>query len=109
MSKVDVSDAIRNIQVDPDQAHNFCYLVGGLIVIDFRLTFGWSGSPGFWAILAGDAEHAHCNTTLDFARLLDEGKYMMAHVKVVETWEEGIPTPVPLQTKIRTHPGGGKS
>ena len=43
MSKADVSDAFRNVRVDPDQAHNFCYIVGDL-VIDFRLTFGWSGS-----------------------------------------------------------------
>ena len=43
MSKADASDAFRNVRVDPDQAHNFCYIVGDL-VIDFRLTFGWSGS-----------------------------------------------------------------
>ena len=109
LSKTDVSDAFRNVRVDPDQAHNFCYTVGDLIVIDFRLTFGWSGSPGFWGVLAAAAEHAHCNTTLESARLLDEGKRMMAHVKVVEAWEEGKPTPVPPDAQIRPHPGGGKS
>ena len=46
MSKADASDAFRNVRVDPDQAHNFCYTVGDLVVIDVRLTFGWSGSPG---------------------------------------------------------------
>ena len=40
MSKADVSDAFRNVRIGPD-----------LVVIDFRLTFGWSGSPGFWGVM----------------------------------------------------------
>ena len=52
MSKADVSDAFRNVRIGPD-----------LVVIDFRLTFGWSGSPGFWGVMSAAAEHAHCNTT----------------------------------------------
>ena len=83
--------------------------MGDLIVIDFRLMCGWSGSPGYWGSLASAAEHAHCNTTLESTRLLDEGKKMMAHVKLAEAWEEGNPTPVPPEAKIRPHPGGGKS
>ena len=47
MSKADVSDAFRNVRVDPDKTVNFCYTVGELVVIDFRLTFGWSVSLGF--------------------------------------------------------------
>ena len=88
MSKADVSDAFRNVRIDPDEAHNFCYMVGELIVIDFRLTFGWSGSPGFWGVMSAAAEHAHCNTTLASAQILGEGADMMAHVKVVDRWEE---------------------
>ena len=74
MSKADVSDAFRNVRVDPDKAHKFCYTVGEQVVIDFRLTFGWSGSPGFWGVMSAAAAHAHCNTTIDSAQLLDEGK-----------------------------------
>lgn len=33
---------------------------------------------------------------------------MMAHVKTADRWEEGKPTPVPLDAKIRAHGGGGK-
>ena len=73
-SKVDVSDALRNVRVDPDKAHNFCYTVGDLAVIDFRLTFGWSASPGLWGVKSAAAAHAHSNTTIDSALLLDEGK-----------------------------------
>ena len=64
MSQADKSDAIRNQRVDPDQAHNFCYTVGDLVVIKFRLTFGWSGSPSVLGVMSAAAEHAHCNTTL---------------------------------------------
>ena len=74
MSKADVSDAYRNVRVDLDKAHNSCYTVGELEVIDFRLMFGWSGSPGFWGVMSAAAAHAHCNTTIDSAQLLDEGK-----------------------------------
>ena len=45
MSKADVSDAFRDVGVDPDKAHKFCCTVGDLVMIGFRLTFGWSGSP----------------------------------------------------------------
>ena len=48
MSKADVSDAFQNVRVDLDEAHNFCYTVGEflLVVIDFRLRFGWPGRRG---------------------------------------------------------------
>ena len=65
MSKADVSDAFRNVRVDPDQAHNFCNTIGGLVVVDFRLTFGWSGSPGYWGVMAAAAEHLHCHASLE--------------------------------------------
>ena len=48
LSNADVSDTFRNVGVDPEKAHNFCYTVGELRVIDFLLTFGWSGSPGLF-------------------------------------------------------------
>ena len=84
MSKEDASDAFRNVRVDPDEAHNFYYIVGDLVVIDFRLTFGWSGSPGYWGVMAAAAAHAHCHTSLDSVQLLSEGQVMMAHVKVAD-------------------------
>ena len=103
MSKADVSDAFRNVRVDPDEAHNFCYTVGELVVIDFRLTFGWCGSPRFWGVVSAAAEHAYCNITITAAQLLDEGIDTMAHVKILDRWEEGKPTPVPDDAKIRAH------
>ena len=49
----------------------------------------------------------HCNTTIDSAQLLDEGKQLMAHVKVVECWEDGKPTPIPPHKRVRTHVESG--
>ena len=62
MSKVDVSDAFRNAREDQHEANNLCYTVGELVVMDFRLTFRWSGSPGFWGVISSAASHAHCLT-----------------------------------------------
>ena len=68
-----MSDAFGNVRVAPDKTHKFCYTVD-LVVIGFRLRFGWSGSPGFWGVMSAAAAHAHCNTTIEPAQLLDEGK-----------------------------------
>ena len=64
MATTDVTDAYRNVRIDPNQPHNSCYTVGDLVVIDFRLTFGWTGSPGNFGVMASAAEHSHCNTDL---------------------------------------------
>ena len=106
MSKADVSDAFQNVRIDPGKAHNFCYTVGDLLVIDFRLTFEWSGSPGFGGVKAAAAEHAHCNTSFASAQVVHEGADMMAHVRIVDRWEVGEPTLVPANAKISTHAGG---
>ena len=74
MCKADVADAFRNVRADPDHAHNVCYTVGDLFVIDFCLTIGWSGSPRFWGVMSAAAEHVHCNTTLNSTQLFDKGK-----------------------------------
>ena len=94
------------MRVDPDQAHNVCYTGGDLVVIDFRMTFGWSGSPVFWGVMSAAAEHVHCNTTLTSTQLAGEGKYMMAHVKVVDRRKAGTPAPIPSDAKVRAHGGG---
>ena len=64
MATTNVNDTYRKVRIDPNQAHNICYTVGDLAVIDFRLTFGWTGSPGNFGVTASAAEHSHCNTDL---------------------------------------------
>ena len=78
-----------------------------MVVIDFRLAIGWSGFPGFWGVMSAAAEHAHCNTTITTAQLMDEGVDMMAHVKIVDCWGEGKPTPVRDDAKTERTAGGG--
>ena len=45
--------------------------------------------------MSAAAAHAHCNTTIGSAQLLDEEKETMAHLKVVEHWDDGKSTPIP--------------
>ena len=100
MDTTDVNDAYRHVRTDPNQAHNFCYTVGDLVVIDFRLPFGWTGSPGNFGVMASAAEHSHCNTDLSNVQLFPEGVKMMEHVKIVDHWEVVDPTPVPPDAKL---------
>ena len=50
-------------------------------------------------------EHFHCSTNLSNVQLLPEGVNMMEHVEIVDRWEVGDPTPVPLDAKIRASKG----
>ncbi|CAN0043129.1 unnamed protein product, partial [Choristocarpus tenellus] len=62
ISKMDVKDAFRQVQVEPRGGAKFGYCVGDLLVIDFRLQFGWRNSPGWWDLLASALEFSHCHT-----------------------------------------------
>ena len=109
LAKADVTEAFRNIRVAPDQAQNFCYTVDNVLVADFRLTFGWAGSPGHWGVMSEAAAHSHRNTTVESAEILFEGKAMMSHVKITEPWEIGRPKQVPpcVRLKNKDVPRGG--
>ena len=61
---------------------------------------------GVWGVMSAAVEHAHCNTTINSIQLLDEGKQMMAHEKVVDRCEEAKPTPIPPDAKVTVHTGG---
>ena len=106
MATTDVNDAYRNVRINLNQAHNFRYTVGDLVVVDFRLTFGWTGSPGNFGVMASTAEHSHCNTDLSNSQLLPEGVKMMDHFEIVDRWKVGDSTLVPPDAKIRAKKGG---
>ena len=90
MSKADVSDAFRGIRIAPDQAQNFCCVLGDVLVADLRLTFGRSGMvAGVWGLMSSAAENAHYNTSLTDAVVLPERTAMMSHVRITESWEVG--------------------
>ena len=75
-------------------------MVDDVVVSDFRLTCGWAASPGYWGLMAAAVGHAHCNTTVDSAVILPEGKAMMSHVKIVKPWETGSPTQIPAGVRL---------
>ena len=109
LAKADVTEAFRNVRVSPEHAQKFCYIVDDILVADFRLTFGWKGSPGFWGLMSEAIRHAHCRTSAENAVLLPEGIAMMSHVKIVEPWEPGSPARVPRDANIRPSKGGSPS
>ena len=78
-----------------------CYMVDDVLVADFRLTFGWAGSPGHWGVMSEAAAHSHRNTTVESAEILFEGKAMMSHVKIIEPWEVGRPRQVPPCVRVK--------
>jgi len=82
VAKADVTSAFQK----------FCYIIGDVLVADFRLKFGWAASPGLWGVLGSAAEHSHCNTNAANVQLLPEGAKMMSHVKIIPPWEKGKPT-----------------
>ena len=41
--------------------------------------------------------------------MLSKGADLMAHMEVVDRWEDGNPTTVPADAKIRGHPRGGEA
>ena len=47
MSKADVSNAFQHVRVYPYQAHNVCYTVGDVVVIDFLNILRVFGTDGF--------------------------------------------------------------
>ena len=59
--------------------------------------------------MSAAAEHAHCNTTIHTAQLLNERLDMMATVKILDRWEDGKLTPVPDDARVMAHRGGGVS
>ena len=107
MAKADVTDAFRNVRIAPHQAQNFCYVVDDVLVSDFRLIFRWAASPGYWGLMAAAVEHVHCNTTVDSAVILPEGKSMMSHVKIVKPWETGSPNTDSNGSKSKRSTKGG--
>ena len=71
-SKMDVKDAFRRLHVAWEKAPTFAYMVNDMIVVEFRLPFGWRNSPGWWALHASAVRHAYCNTSLRTARVLPD-------------------------------------
>ena len=82
LQKMDVKDAFRRLHVAWEKAPTFAYMVNDLIVVDFRLPFGWRNSPGWWALHASAVRHADCNTSLRTARVLTDAHEIAKNIRV---------------------------
>ena len=80
---MDVKDAFRRLHVAWEKAPTFAYMVNDLIVVDFRLPFGWRNSPGWWALHASAVRHAYCNTSLRTARVLPDAHEIAKNIRVI--------------------------
>ena len=67
IQKMDVKSAFRQVTVDPDGASCFAYRLGKFVFVDFRLQFGWRGSPGWWGLVAGAIQEAQRNMKMGMA------------------------------------------
>ena len=109
MSKTDVSDAFENVRVDTGKAHNFCYTVGELVVIGFRFDFRIVEFAGVLGRHIGSGrtrtpqQHDRFSSVVRGSKINDG-----SHVKVVERWKDGKPTPIPPDAKVITHSGERK-
>ena len=66
-----------------EKAPTFAYKVNDLIVVDFRLPFGWRNSPGWWALHASAVRHAYCSTSLRTARVLTDAHEIAKNIRVI--------------------------
>lgn len=59
LHEMDIKSALRQAGVAPDLAAAFTYRIEDLIFVDFRLQFGWRGSPGWWWWRGGGCRALH--------------------------------------------------
>ena len=106
MRKIHVKDAFRQVPVDPAGAPVFGYVVNDLVVVDFRLQFGWRSSPGLGGLMASALEDSHNHTTFRGARISRAEKNAVAHVQVAGHRPE-IVVPIPFDCAKLSGKGGG--
>ena len=84
LSKLDVKSAFRQVPVDRSRAPIFGYVVEDLVVVDLRLQFGWTSSPGFWGIFSSALEHSHTHTTFEDALVSEHGRGAAESVHIAD-------------------------
>ena len=109
LSKIDVTDAFRQVAVQWSGAPVFGYSVGDLVVVDRRLVFGWRNSPGNFCVMTAALEHSHNHTSVANAVVTDLGRTATNHVEVPLPSERETPPPFPPGCRIPPGSGGGRS
>ena len=82
LSKIDVSEAFRQVSVQWAGAPVFGYSFREWVVADRRLQFGWRSSPGFFCLFSAVLGHAHRHTSYDNAVVMEHGNTATQYVAV---------------------------
>ena len=110
LSKLDVTEAFRQVRVQWAGAPVFGYVFRDFVVADRRLQFGWRSSPGFFCLSSAALEHAHRHTSYDDAVVMAQGRAATEHVSVTPPRRTDRPASLPpVSGPPRSEGGGGGS
>lgn len=107
LSKIDMTDAFRQVPVCGRDSPVFGYSFGKWVIVDRRLEFGWTNSPGNFCLLTSAIEHAHLHTKFDDAVVTNQGKVATQHITVPAAVGVESPPPFPPHCRIPPGVGGG--
>ena len=108
LSKIDVTEAFRQVSLQWAGAPVFGYVFRELVVADRRLQFGGRSSPGVFCLVSAALEHAHRHTSDDDAVVMEEGRTATEHVSVTPPRATDRPAPLPPGCRVPRGRGGGK-
>ena len=108
LSKIDVTEAFRQVSVQWVRAPVFGYGFREWIDTDRRLQFGWRSSPGFVCMFSAALEHAHRHTSYEDAVVMEQGRIATQHVAVTPPRATDRPTLLPPVCRVTVGKGGGK-
>ena len=107
LSKIDVTEAFRQVSVQWAGAPVFGYVIRELVVADRRLQFGWRGWPGVFGLFSAALEHAHRHTSYDGAVVMAQGPTATEHVSVTPPRATDWPASWPPGCRVPRGRGGG--
>ena len=70
---------------DPVGVSPFGYVVGGSVVVDLRLKFGWRNRNDCWGLIASALEHAHTRYMFQDAAVSPRGAGAVEPVRVASS------------------------
>ena len=109
LSKMDVTEAFRQVRVQWTGAPVFGYVFRDFVVADRRLQFGWRSSPGFFCLFSAALEHAHRHTSYGDAVVMAQGRAATGHVSVIPPRTTDRPALLPPGCRIPRGRGGVKT
>ena len=108
LSKMDVAEAFRQVAVSWERNTVFGYSFLDWVVIDRRLLFGWTNSPGYFCLCSDALNHAHTHTSFADAVVSDQGRRATQHVQVQPPRADDVQTSLPAGCYTPPGSGGGR-